>query len=91
MTLQAPCMVPSMLRGVRMSHSDDLTAVFHGNVQPAIACGFHAAHYAPEVFAAHREILACRPCHTVDVCPVHGDAYRLSVESAAGLSLPVMS
>lgn len=49
------CVVPDVLRGVRMSHSDDLVAVWHGYDEPALACGFHAQHYAQEVYAAHRE------------------------------------
>ena len=52
------CMVPDVLRGVRMSHSDDLVEVWHGMDTPAIACGFCATYYLPEVFEAHREVVS---------------------------------
>lgn len=54
----ARCMVPDVLRGVKMSHSGDLVEVWHGMDTPAVACGFHATYYAPEVFEAHREAAA---------------------------------
>lgn len=50
-------MVPDILRGVRMIHSDDLVEVWHGLETPAVACGFHARYYLPEVFEAHREVM----------------------------------
>jgi hypothetical protein len=49
------CIVPDMLRGVRMSHSDDLVTIYHGSTEPITACGFHVAYYLPEVYEAARE------------------------------------
>lgn len=53
---EGQCMVPDVLRGVKMSHSGDTVEVWHGLDTPAVACGFHATYYAPEVFAAHMEL-----------------------------------
>ena len=52
------CVVPDILRGVRMSHSEDVVEVWHGRETPARACGFHAKYYAYEVFEAHNAQLA---------------------------------
>ena len=49
------CVVPDVLRGVKMSHSDDRVTIFHGSTEPIIACGFHATYYLPEVYEAARE------------------------------------
>ena len=51
--ITSECVVPSILRGVRMTHSGDMVEVWHGKETPARACGFHAKYYAHEVFAAH--------------------------------------
>jgi ABC-type arginine transport system permease subunit len=40
------------------THSGDLTAIYHGHTEPARACGFHAAYWLPEVFAAHNALLS---------------------------------
>lgn len=49
------CMVPDVLRGVKMSHSGDLVEVWHGLDTPAVGCGFHATYYAHELFEAHMQ------------------------------------
>ena len=49
------CIVPDMLRGVRMSHSDDLVTIYHGSTEPITACGFCATYYLQEVYRCARE------------------------------------
>lgn len=49
--VETPCMVP------HGPHSDDVVEVWHGLESPAVGCGFHATHYAAELFAAHRELV----------------------------------
>jgi len=48
------CIVPDVLRGVRMSHSDDTVTIYHGTTRPVVACGFHAKYYLAEVYEAAR-------------------------------------
>ena len=54
MTTHRKCIVPDLLRGVRMHHSDDLTEVHHGYATPTLVCGFHATYYMPEVAEARK-------------------------------------
>lgn len=53
--MSARCVIPDVLHGVRMSHSDDLVTIYHGSTEPITACGFHARYYLPEVYRAARE------------------------------------
>lgn len=55
-TSAARCMIPDVLRGVKMHHSDNLVEVWHGLATPAVGCGFHAAYYSAELFEAHRAV-----------------------------------
>jgi hypothetical protein len=51
------CMIPNPLRGVKMSHSDDVVEIYHGHTEPAVACGFHARYYLDEVFRQHNAMV----------------------------------